>query len=176
MFSNAPGISSITHLSLRQITSVVCRYRNCQPQPTASKPAPAKEVASSTLAWPTEKTENREASSGAETPTSQGWRSRGHARKPRQHWGERAKKNQPRTVGFLNSGGSYEYESASVACRKPSASPELKPFPEPCDQRQQACDLGLHPRRDARSPLAVGWETGPRAPVCRPCFPRSGAG
>jgi hypothetical protein len=24
---------------------------------------------------------------------------------PRQHWGERAKKNQPRVVGFLNSGG-----------------------------------------------------------------------
>ena len=76
----------------------------------------------------------------------------------------------------LNFGGSYEYESASVACRKPSASPELKPLPEPGDQRQQACDLGLHPRRDARSPLAVGWETAPRAPACHPCFPRSDAG
>ncbi len=27
---------------------------------------------------------------------------------PRQHWGERAKKNQPRAVGFLNDGGDEE--------------------------------------------------------------------
>ena len=91
------------------------RYRSCQPQPTASKPAPAKEVASRTLAWPPEKTENREASAGAKTPPSQGWRSRGQARKPRQHWGEQTKKNQPRTVGFLNSGGNSEYESAAAS-------------------------------------------------------------
>ena len=44
-------------------------------------------MASRTLAWPPEKTENREASVGAKTPTSQGWRSQGQARKPRQHWG-----------------------------------------------------------------------------------------
>lgn len=71
------------------------RHRNCQPQPTASKPAPAKEMASRTLAWPPEKTENREASVGAKTPTSQGWRSRGQTRKLRQHWGNGQKKSQP---------------------------------------------------------------------------------
>jgi hypothetical protein len=68
------------------------RYRSCQPQPTASKPAPAKEMASRTLAWPPEKTENREASAGPKAPTSQGWRSRGQARKPRQRWGNGQKK------------------------------------------------------------------------------------
>ena len=68
------------------------RYRSCQPQPTASKPLPAKEMVSRTLAWPPEKTENREASVGAKTPPSQGWRSRGQARKPRQHWGNGQKK------------------------------------------------------------------------------------
>ena len=67
-------------------------YRSFQPQPTASKPAPAKEVASRTLACPPEKTENREASEGAKRPTSRGWRSRGHARKPRKRWGNRRKK------------------------------------------------------------------------------------
>lgn len=68
------------------------RYRSCQPQPTASKPAPAKEMASRTLAWPPEKTENGEASVGAKTPPSRGRRSRGQARKPRQHWGNGQKK------------------------------------------------------------------------------------
>ena len=81
------------------------RYRSCQPQPTASKPAPAKEVASRTLAWQPEKTENREASARAKTPTSQGWRSRGQARKPRQHWGNGQKKSQPMRVGILGIGG-----------------------------------------------------------------------
>ncbi len=81
------------------------RYRSCQPQPTASKPAPAKEMASRTLAWPPEKTENREASVGAKTPTSQGWRSQGQARKPRQHWGNGQKKSQPMRVGILGIGG-----------------------------------------------------------------------
>ena len=88
----------------------------------------------------------------------------------------RTKKSQPIRVGILGIGGNSEYESPSVACRKPSASPEIRPLPEPGDQRQPACDLGLHPRRDARSPLAVGWETAPRAPACHPCFPRSDAG
>ncbi len=81
------------------------RYRSCQPQPTASKPAPAKEMASRTLAWPPEKTENREASAGPKAPTSQGWRSRGQARKPRQHWGNGQKKSQPMRVGILGIGG-----------------------------------------------------------------------
>jgi len=46
--------------------------RSRQPQATASKPAPAKEVASRTLAWQPEKTENREASARVKTPTSPG--------------------------------------------------------------------------------------------------------
>lgn len=81
------------------------RYRSCQPRPTASKPAPAKEMASRTLAWPPEKTENREASAGPKAPTSQGWRSRGQARKLRQHWGNGQKKSQPIRVGILVNGG-----------------------------------------------------------------------
>ena len=38
--------------------------------------------------------------------TENGWEQRAEkCPNPRQHWGLRAKKNQPRTVGFLNSGG-----------------------------------------------------------------------
>ena len=51
-----------------------------------------------------EKTENREASAGAKTPPSQGGALKampGHG----PNTGERAKKNQPRKVGFSNSGG-----------------------------------------------------------------------
>ena len=65
-------------------------------------------MASRTLAWPPEKTENREASAGAKTPPSQGGRSRGQARKPRQHWGNAQKKSQPMRVGILGIGGGVE--------------------------------------------------------------------
>ena len=65
-------------------------------------------MASRTLAWPPEKTENREASAGPKAPTSQGWRSQGQARKPRQHWGNGQKKSQPMRVGILGIGGEEE--------------------------------------------------------------------
>ena len=90
--------------------------------------------------------------------------------------GEGAKKpNRERLVFWIAEAIPNMNHRPSLVENRPQA-PKFKPLREPGDQRQPACDLGLHPRRDARSPLAVGWETGPRAPACRPCFPRSGAG
>ena len=94
--------------------------RSCQPQPTASKPAPAKEMASRTLAWPPEKTENREASVGAKTPTSQERRSRGQARKLRQRWGNGQKKSQPMRVGILGIGGGRWNRTTDLGVMNPT--------------------------------------------------------
>ena len=68
------------------------RLRSCQPQPVALKPAPILEATSRTLARPPERTETREACAGVKMLGSDGWRSRGHARNPRQYWRVQAKK------------------------------------------------------------------------------------
>ena len=84
-------------------------------------------MASRTLAWPPEKTENREASVGAKTPTSQGWRSQGQARKPRQHWGNGQKKSQPMRVGILGiGGGNDDLPQNSLKARAPRNSLSYK--------------------------------------------------
>ena len=132
------------------------RYRSCQPQPTASKPAPAKEMASKTLAWPPEKTENREASAGPKAPTSQGWRSRGQARKPRQHWGNGQKKSQPMRVGILGIGGAGGNRTRVRKSSTASSTYLVRSFgfdPEPADRTGwfQASHLNLTLSQAARN-------------------------
>ena len=123
--------------------------------------------------------ENRERKTAERAPgnTPSGGRAQETKAGNRANTGGTGKKNQPRTVDFFWIAEAIPNMNhrPSLVENRPQA-PKFKPLREPGDQRQPACDLGLHPRRDARSPLAVGWETGPRAPACRPCFPRSGAG
>ena len=142
------------------------RYRSCQPQLTASKPALAKEVGSRTLARPPEKTENREASAGAKTQGLEGWRSRGNDPEPRQHWRSRQKKSQPIRVGILINGGNSEYELTSISFNPARRFKLLHVIFCRC----------RHLPQGAQSPQVGGSETGPRVQACRPCFPRSDAG
>jgi hypothetical protein len=67
------------------------RGQKQRPQPVVTRRRD-REVAWRTLARPPEKTEKREFQDGVKTTGWRGWRSRGQARKPRQHWGKQEKK------------------------------------------------------------------------------------
>lgn len=62
------------------------RYRNCQPQPTAPKPASIQEVASRTLARQPDKNEKQRGRKGQKAPEWEMQRSRGKSAKSRQNW------------------------------------------------------------------------------------------
>lgn len=79
-------------------------YRSFQPQPTASKPAPAKEVASRTLACPQRKRRQRGVGGGEKADFAEVALAR-PCPETVPTLGGTDEKNQPRTVGFLNSGG-----------------------------------------------------------------------
>lgn len=66
--------------SVRAIVLGRLCYRNLRPQPTASKPAPAKEVTSRTLASPVEKNREQRGGRGRKRGREHTHRSRGHAR------------------------------------------------------------------------------------------------
>ena len=99
----------------RSSLSQSLRQTSRKAQPDARNPASLLDFEGQPLKRRTENRERNRAAQAPGRPPARGWRSRGMRAEPRQHWGEQTKKNQPRTVGFLNSGGNSEYESAAAS-------------------------------------------------------------
>jgi hypothetical protein len=92
---------------------------------------------------------------------------------PRQHWGKRAKKNQPRVVGFLNSGGGMRTRvqiHSSNSCGKFKALvPALRRLSlSHCDNRRHETSALLMRSLEEPTDLndqraAIAWQHGARA-------------
>ena len=135
-------------------------------QPGARKPSSFQDFEGRPLKRPTENRERNQRGKTPGQPPAQWFRSRGRCAEPRQHWGKRAKKNQPITVGFWVNGGNSEYELTSISFNPARRFKLLHVIFCRC----------RHLPQGAQSPQVGGSETGPRVQACRPCFPRSDAG